>query len=167
MKGCVFMQLVSRKVEKLLEEMGFVYEEENRWCASFIFDATGNILSIVGFVADDKYGIPVFCFRSYDENDNLLSEFTFDQLMLAYEREMKPVPVKTDKKYKATFSATIEVPVDMHDISHSVFKGYIYEGYETEEEIAQRYANDKLMDHLLEFNCLVVDFQPEAIEEIK
>lgn len=159
--------LVSRKVEKLLEEMGFVYEDENRWCASFLFDHTGNIINIVGFVHDDKQGIPVFCFRSFDKNDNLLAEFTFDQLMLSYERDMKPVPVKSNKKYKDTYIFQVEIPVDMNDISNSQFENYIRQGYETEEEIAQNHAGFMLGRHLAQIECHVLEFRPDYIEEIK
>lgn len=158
--------LISKKVEKLMEEMGFVYEDENRWCASFIFGATGNIINIVGFVHDDKYGIPVMCFRSYDENDNLLAEFTFDQLLMSYENDMQSVPVKSNNKYLASYNLTVSVPVDMSKMSSSKFTELLLEGHETEEEIAQSYAREKLMDYLTDTDMYVIEFQSDDIEEV-
>ena len=149
--------------------MGFVYEDENRWAAAFIDDASGEIVYIVGHIEEDENGLRTLLFDVCDARRDyeLVSVISFEQMLFSYERDLKAVPIKTNKKYKATFSATIEVPVEMHAISPIVFEGYIYDGYETEEEIAQHYAYDKLMDHLSEFDGQVVDFQPEAISEIE
>ena len=46
--------MLARSVIQIIERMGFIHEDENRWVADFMCDSTGDIITIVAYEDSDE-----------------------------------------------------------------------------------------------------------------
>lgn len=158
--------MLARSVIGIIENMGFV-REDSVMTANFLCDATGNILTITAYVGADECGLQRILFNAYDDHDNLLSTSTLDQIMLEYERgHITLVPTKSNKKYRVTMSAKIDIVVDMDAVFPETYRMYIEDGYTEETEIVNSVAKCDVTEYCNGAPFTVTDIDFESIEEI-
>lgn len=159
--------MLARSAVQIIEKMGFVYEDENRWVADFLCDSTGDVVTVVAREDEDEDGISRLLFDCVADSGETISTSTLDQMMLYCERDLKPAPIKSDKKYIVTMNATIKMPVDMNAVFPETYRMYIEDGYTEETEIANSVAKADVTEYCngAPFNIFDIDF--EKIEEIK
>lgn len=159
--------MLARSVVQIIENMGFVHEDENRWVADFLFDPTGNVLTIVAYQGENKEGIPMLLFDACSESGNVLSTSTLDQIMLEIERcNLVKVPEKSNKKYIVTMNATIKMPVDMDAIMPETYRMYIEDGCTEETEIVNSVAKYDVTEYCNGAPFSIYDIDFESIEEV-
>lgn len=160
--------MLARSVIEIIEKMGFVYEDENRWVADFMFDLTGNVLTIIAYEGQDECGLSRVLFNACDDKGDLLSTSTLDQIMFEYERgNIIRVPIKSHKRYKVGVSMYVVMPVDMDAVFPETYRMYIEEGCRTEEEIAKRVAKADIVEYCNGAPFTQFYTSVESIEEIK
>lgn len=158
--------MLARSVIQIIERMGFIYEDENRWVADFMCDSTGDIVTIVAYEDSDEYGFAKILFDNCDDCGNLRSTITLDQMMLEYERNIRPVPRKSDKKYKVELTMQVEMAVDMNAIFPETYRMYIEDGERYELDIAQLIAKADLTEYCNGAPFSVTDIDINSVEEV-
>lgn len=143
-------------VAKIIESMGF---ELNcgKYEAKFANNTFNTIESADVILDTDENGASILRFRIFDECGVLTSNLTLDQMMSAYDKHLSPIPKKSNKKYVAYYTITVQVPVDMNEVSEETY----YENMgvtDTEIDAAQNIAGERLKNLFIYNSMNVLDF---------
>lgn len=136
---------ISPSVKQIIESMGFTQKGCQYEC-KFYDDASGTVITVDIVEDADENGCGRLRFRSFDECDVLTGNYTLDQMMSAYDRNLKSLPKPSTNQYACVFSLSVQVPVEMWKVTPETYMNYIMEGCTNDAEIATHIATTQLKE---------------------
>lgn len=148
-------------IKNIIEPLGFVDErdgEEERWVALFSSVSTAELVTVVTREQLDETNTNRILFYLHDESGELFSVKTLDQLLMAIETDLTPIPDKSNTKYAAMFNMSVQVPVDMSKVSQMEYLQFM-KVISEEIEIPCRIGMEKLREMFEETDIHVLSLE--------
>ena len=158
--------MIKRASTRIIEPLGFVREDEDRWVATFKGDYTGTVYTVVTDNVSDDSGVPMVVFRFCDELGNLVNTMTLDQLLVGIDDCLKLIEPKSNKSYEVIYNVTIQVPVYMDEVSDEAYRDMIIDGCDNETEVAEACARRILDDKFEHFPLNVLGYDCREVSEL-
>lgn len=133
----------------IIEELGF-YKVDDVYTALFQDSSSGSLLKIKVNETEDENGAYTIRFDAFemDEHGHLIDlsySCTLDQIIIECRRNLMLVQPKSNNKYAVYFCMTVQVPVDMNELSSEKYYKLVTDECATKEEkIAEIVAEDGL-----------------------
>lgn len=160
--------MVRNCIKNIIEPLGFINEgdgKQERWVAIFSSVSTRDLITVVLKESCDEWGNSMILFNVCDESGELISTETLDQLLMRIERDLMPIPEKSNKKYASTFNVTVQVPMDMNEMSQEEYLEFMK--ITTEEiDIGCHFGIQKLREVFEESSIHVLSYEWESTIEI-
>ena len=159
--------MIRGKIKEIITSMGFTLTENDSICrASFVDDASGSIIKLLGKMESDGSAVPQIKFYTLDESNNVTGTYTLDQVIMNYETHLLPLPKPSTNKYECVFNLRIQVPVEMWKMSPELYMKYIKEGYTENAKIAQQVASNAIREHFSKISCKILGIEHEYTDRI-
>lgn len=158
--------MIRRRIKNILEDVGFELKC-NEYVGDFLFDPTGNIVTIIAKESEDDNNLPRLIFDVFDQSGELLSSATLDQILNELdEMNLSPI-IKPSKQYVTTYKLKIQVPIDIGKMSKKEFMDYIKEnGCDDAVGVAELAARITLGDFLKYCPFNIIEMEPNGTEEL-
>ena len=157
--------MIKKAITRIIEPLGFVREDEDRWVATFRGNYTGTLYTVVTDNVSDDSGVPMVVFRFCDDLGNLVNTMTLDQLLVGIDDCLQLVEPKSHKTYEAVYNVTIQVPVNMDEVSDEVFKKLLVDDCSDEMDVAEKTGRQKLYEYLINCPFNVINCECDNIKE--
>lgn len=159
--------MITGKVREIIKSMGFEFNEFGEYEAKFHDDGTGSLVTIVIREEPDNNSLPRLQFYGYDEHNNSLgSPCTLDQMMESYANHFLPIPKKSNKSYACYYDVTVQVPIDMKEVSQKDYYDAMCH-CDDESEVVESIAGEKIKNLFSCTSMNVTEISWSMTEEIE